>query len=249
MVTLNVGHNDRKIEFFMFKKKLDQYIRATYEDRCFDLSCEQIAEDLLVHFRAKVVTVGEDGENAASVTASNRALMLRPRCFLGTELEGPFKGARTLFIPGGVSVPEALSALRKVEQLAGRSFVQRIYCGAGNRHGVGLYFLDQILKEAKRCRLQVDIELDSPLLARNTCEFLSMLPHQKQIGAVVVVGPFYEVSDYFKKIIIGRSFYKQHLYQKQILKDNIVWHKVFSSELWSTWLYHPGFDQDVEIKL
>lgn len=69
-VRVSVTHNDRDIEFIMFKRELE----ALYNDSLFLLdykSCEMIAEDLIQYinntYPGRVVEVGvsEDGENGA----------------------------------------------------------------------------------------------------------------------------------------------------------------------------------------
>ena len=69
-VRVSVTHNDRDIEFIMFKRELE----ALYNDSLFLLdykSCEMIAEDLIQYInnaypgRAVEVGVSEDGENGA----------------------------------------------------------------------------------------------------------------------------------------------------------------------------------------
>jgi hypothetical protein len=72
-VRVSVVHNDRDIEFIMFKRELE----ALYNDSLFLLdfkSCEMIAEDLIKYIsnaypnRYIEVGVSEDGENGAVLT-------------------------------------------------------------------------------------------------------------------------------------------------------------------------------------
>jgi hypothetical protein len=69
-VRVSVTHNDRDIEFIMFKRELE----ALYNDQLFLLdfkSCEMIAEDLIDYISKQYpgryieVGVSEDGENGA----------------------------------------------------------------------------------------------------------------------------------------------------------------------------------------
>lgn len=69
-VEIEVFHDDRDIEFIMFKRELE----ALYGDGILDLnrkSCEMIADDLAKYIQDKysgrdlVITVSEDGENGA----------------------------------------------------------------------------------------------------------------------------------------------------------------------------------------
>lgn len=67
-VYIPVTHDNRQVEFFQFKRKLDDYIKATLEGRQFELSCEQIAKLILETFpEATAVEVREDEENGAIV--------------------------------------------------------------------------------------------------------------------------------------------------------------------------------------
>jgi hypothetical protein len=71
-VTLDVFHNDRDVEFILFKRELEAlYSAATLE---VDYkSCEMLAEDLISYIAAEYpgrnisVEVSEDGENGATL--------------------------------------------------------------------------------------------------------------------------------------------------------------------------------------
>jgi hypothetical protein len=71
-VTINVFHNDRDIEFILFKRELEslysaQTLQVDYK------SCEMLAEDLIDYISKKYpdrkisVEVSEDGENGATL--------------------------------------------------------------------------------------------------------------------------------------------------------------------------------------
>ena len=68
---IEVFHNERDIEFILFKRELDEYIRTYLQDKEMNLSCESIAEWLLAKVRTKYIDrkviceVSEDGENGA----------------------------------------------------------------------------------------------------------------------------------------------------------------------------------------
>jgi len=72
-VDVEVHHNDRDIEFILFKRELEAlYSAATLE---VDYkSCEMLAEDLIDYISKKYtgrkikVEVSEDGENGATLT-------------------------------------------------------------------------------------------------------------------------------------------------------------------------------------
>lgn len=71
-VTIEVFHNDRDVEFILFKRELENlYKEATLE---VDYkSCEMLAEDLITYISSKytgrniTVEVSEDGENGATL--------------------------------------------------------------------------------------------------------------------------------------------------------------------------------------
>lgn len=66
-----VFHNDRDIEFIMFKRDVETYLREKYyrqDYRCYMFgakSCEMIAKELLEKFQCVYVSVWEDNENGA----------------------------------------------------------------------------------------------------------------------------------------------------------------------------------------
>jgi hypothetical protein len=65
-----VQHDDRDKEFIMTRREVDQYIRENFSNKNMGRkSCEMIAQELMLRFRACFVSVFEDGENGAEVTA------------------------------------------------------------------------------------------------------------------------------------------------------------------------------------
>lgn len=70
-----VYHDDRDIEFIIFKRDVQNYLYKKYykeEKRCHDfssMSCEMIAKELLKEFDCEFVSVFEDNENGAEVDA------------------------------------------------------------------------------------------------------------------------------------------------------------------------------------
>lgn len=71
-VTLEVFHNDRDVEFILFKRELE----ALYGNGTLEMdykSCEMLAEDLIEYISKKYagrkisVLVSEDGENGATL--------------------------------------------------------------------------------------------------------------------------------------------------------------------------------------
>lgn len=69
-----VNHDDRDVEFIMFKRQIIDYLQSNYYDFRFkallfsSMSCEMIAKELLEHFNCISVEVSEDGENGAKIT-------------------------------------------------------------------------------------------------------------------------------------------------------------------------------------
>jgi len=70
-VSLRVSHNQRELEFFMMQHSLILFVRRTFEEKKFELSCEDIAQQIaefFVQYGEGVlaeVEVSEDGENGA----------------------------------------------------------------------------------------------------------------------------------------------------------------------------------------
>ena len=68
-----VNHDDRDVEFIMFKRDILDYLKHKYynkEDRCHrfgPMSCEMIARELLEYFGLEYCSVFEDNENGAEI--------------------------------------------------------------------------------------------------------------------------------------------------------------------------------------
>jgi hypothetical protein len=65
-----VSHNERDIEIIQLKRRLDYYISnilLTPDKELGTLSCESIAENLLLMFKAFSVEILEDNENGAKI--------------------------------------------------------------------------------------------------------------------------------------------------------------------------------------
>jgi hypothetical protein len=79
-VRVSVNHNDRDIEFILFKRELEalyeNYMNVDYK------SCEMIAEELIAYIltvypgRFVEVGVSEDGENGAVLTYMNPSVFV-----------------------------------------------------------------------------------------------------------------------------------------------------------------------------
>lgn len=68
---IEVFHNERDIEFILFKHEIDKYIQTYLQHNKTNLSCESIAEWILQKVTTKytdrevICEVSEDGENGA----------------------------------------------------------------------------------------------------------------------------------------------------------------------------------------
>lgn len=62
-VEKEVVHDDRDVEIILLKRKILEYLGSKYRGNFQSMSCEMIAFDLLVNFKADRVEVSEDGEN------------------------------------------------------------------------------------------------------------------------------------------------------------------------------------------
>ena len=68
-----VFHDDRDVEFIMFKRDVQDYLYEKYhnkQDRCHrfgPMSCEMIARELLEYFGLEYCSVFEDNENGAEI--------------------------------------------------------------------------------------------------------------------------------------------------------------------------------------
>lgn len=63
-----VSHDDRQIEFIVFKHQVQSYLEAKYSGDFGSQSCEMIAKELIQEFDCVCVEVLEDSENGAVVT-------------------------------------------------------------------------------------------------------------------------------------------------------------------------------------
>lgn len=68
-----VYHDDRDVEFIMFKREVEKHIKSEYFSTASQVcefeyrSCEMLAKELLQKFGCVQVSVFEDGENGAVV--------------------------------------------------------------------------------------------------------------------------------------------------------------------------------------
>lgn len=74
-VKIEVRHDDRELEFFMVKRRLDAFIKDCIQPK--NLSCEQMAKEIVIHApqmlgRSVSVKVFEDGDNGAEVFSDEK---------------------------------------------------------------------------------------------------------------------------------------------------------------------------------
>ena len=68
-----VNHDDRDVEFIIFKRDILEYLRGKYFDediRCHNfksMSCEMISRELMDEFDLKYCSVFEDNENGSEI--------------------------------------------------------------------------------------------------------------------------------------------------------------------------------------
>ena len=68
-----VNHDDRDVEFIMFKRDIIEYLEHEYfnfESRTHEFgakSCEMLAKEILEEFKCNYVSVFEDNENGAEI--------------------------------------------------------------------------------------------------------------------------------------------------------------------------------------
>lgn len=156
-----VNHNDRDLEFFIQKEKLEDYVRTNLEGKTFAASCEMLAEKILNALGCCYVDVSEDGENGAFVAAKQEVTqtngnqcvtqVVKSKMFVGTEAEGPNRGARVLFVPGsvGISIDAVAAVMQQVNP-------DRVYLGAGNDRRVTAHMINAFSDFSKPLDVEVD---------------------------------------------------------------------------------------------
>ena len=65
-------HNDRDLEFFIQQRKISDFVRTQYEGKCFEKSCEMIAEEIVKAYKGCIeCCISEDGENGGGFILDN----------------------------------------------------------------------------------------------------------------------------------------------------------------------------------
>ena len=81
-------------------------------------------------------------------------IQVKTNCFIGIEAEGPFRGKKTLFIPGSFPGEKLTAILEKY-----KSQVERVYYGAGNDREINQETVKEILKYFLGNLLTIECEL------------------------------------------------------------------------------------------
>jgi len=72
-----VHHDDRDVEFIMFKRDIEEYLRSNFYSHTArthefgSTSCEMLAREILEQFDCCYVSVFEDNENGAEIILEN----------------------------------------------------------------------------------------------------------------------------------------------------------------------------------
>jgi hypothetical protein len=177
-LSVRVSHQNRQVEFFDLKSRLEKYLDEMYVGKRFELSCEQIAADLLRRFSACWCEVSEDGENGAVVEQGDVAAEIRTSPFVGVEAEGPRRGLKTLFVPGCCNPQE-------VRQAAAKSDAVYAYYGAGNVRSLREDSLAELRKLFPDERLTVEVAGEvPPILNGSSVLTVSLSPGAAYIKTV-----------------------------------------------------------------
>lgn len=224
-LAVEVGHNNREVEFFLLKRQLGKFLQGSFNNKQFEYSCEQIAEMICDSFNAYSVEVSEDGENGATVFASV-ASKLRTRCFVGIEAEGPHRGQVALFVPGSVSPDRFLACLANSMATAG---LARLYYGAGNDRELRRDTLTAVLDAAAKGAFHVDIE---------TTMLSALTDHAQGRGASIIL---YGKSP--KEAALGRvNFFKY------VKSGVIFWEEPATQKVYTTSMNDPLFEKDTFVE-
>lgn len=223
-IGVEVTHNDRDVEFFMLKQEVEEFIEENYWGKSNVGSCEMIAERLLTHFEAAFCEVSEDGENGARLEQGPilPALRKRRKAFIGIEAEGPYKGLKTLFIPGSYDqVSRALS--KGVEE-----GVEQVYYGAGNDREISPDIIKHIEGVCIESGLKFMVEIEQD----DADDFAETL-HEGVLEAVMLASSYHSLS----------SFRKGVDYVKVTENGLLVWYSR-KAQCWQTRIDDPLFAQD-----
>jgi len=63
-----VTHDDRDVEIILFKREVEEFLKAKYGSPCEfgSRSCEELSKEIINQFNCVAVRVLEDGENGAA---------------------------------------------------------------------------------------------------------------------------------------------------------------------------------------
>ena len=238
---VEVSHGDRDVEFFILKDRLANYCSAQFKDRYMELSCEQMATQIVNALHGAWCEVSEDGENGAWVEGLP-ACRKKTKCFVGTECEGPHAGDTVFFVPGSVT-PERFQRAWSA-YLVDHSLPYRIYYGAGNDHALNEATLYSIIKTAENINVEgigmidgIDVEL-APGPMTPTLHARLKNPRITCIGVKGFVGS------------------GECRWVKKVTSDTIYWfaydkdksNKLSDAPAYSTPINHNAFNNDVDVE-
>lgn len=253
-----VKGDDREIEFIELKRTIALFAEKKFgmltdDDHSGTLySCEQMAERILERFELQSCSVFEDNENGARVTRKEdpeipkeaivdtkqkyevpvtSRIMHTP--FVGTEAEGPYRGSRCLFIPGGYKFNDQTL----LDLLTKHLSAAMVYYGAGN----------QPLKEERHdyIRLLVERATSYPITLEFVDEGSESIPNYLEAPNVTVVTHGHNEELYSNVLLHfdDPKPYLSRLYAKYITGDKIVW-VPYDADIYETNVNDPLFEGD-----
>ena len=157
----------------------------------------------------------------------------KTKCFVGTEAEGPNRGATVLFVPGSVeNLPSVLGEIIKKSIF---KKITRIYYGAGNDRNIRKFSVRLLTEFCIENELELDVEVDNDITG-DTCA--SIIRDCGMRCSSFSIIRFRKSSDIF--------YYSN--FDKYIIGDKIVWKNVSLDITYSTSVDDPLFGQDKYIE-
>jgi len=157
----------------------------------------------------------------------------KTKCFVGTEAEGPNRGATVLFVPG---TAENLSeVLREVTRKRIFEKISRVYYGAGNNRNLNVFSVRLLAEFCIKNKFELDVEVDNDE-AGDRCASIIFDCGMKFSSFSIIR---YRKS---KNILSYSNF------DKYIIGDEIVWKNVRLELTYTTPVEDPLFAQDKYIE-
>ena len=246
-VTQRVTCVDRDVEFFDLQRKVADYIATHLAGTATNKSCEQMALDICRHFRAECVSVSEDGENAAIVTASVLPVadMARTLPFVGTEIEGPWasEDITGLYIPCTVAAAEYVDKhADQLQRIVEQRKVGLVYVGAGNLritlHRMPIFAQLCAVLQPIICKpsIQLIVELEDSCVCPDVANIVPDAITVARTQHALIGG---------EDVVLGASRLLNYI--KWVDGDNIVWLDIAARRRHIAWLRDPLFDADTPV--